>query len=62
MLRLVREWQSFFGVLLVAGVGAAGGILWWESQSARQPSVAYAQQAATADAGAAASTVEVHTD
>ncbi len=50
MLRLMRDWQSFLGVLLVAGAGAGGGILWWESQSARQPSVAYAQQAATADA------------
>jgi serine protease Do len=49
MLRLIRDWQSFFGVLLVAGAGAGGGILWWESQLARQPSLAYAQQAATAD-------------
>lgn len=53
MLRIVGDWQSFFRVVLVASAGAAGGILWWESQAARQPSVAYAQQAATADSARA---------
>ncbi len=49
-MRSIQDWRSFLTVTAIAAAGAFGGIVWWESRSAREPSAVYAQQAATADA------------
>jgi serine protease Do len=48
-MRSISDWRSFFMVAAIAAGGAFGGIVWWESRSAREPSAVYAQQAANSD-------------